>query len=68
MRDEVKGRSAPQNRSFASVEEMKKAIGTEVGVSGWLEISQQVLYFPFIFNSTLLFKWAVKLFLLFHQV
>ena len=41
MRDEVKGRSAPQNRSFASVDEMKKAVGTEVGVSGWLEITQQ---------------------------
>jgi hypothetical protein len=42
VRDEVKGRSAPQNRSFANVDEMKKAVGTEVGVSGWLEITQQV--------------------------
>lgn len=41
LRDEVKGRSAPQNRSFANVDEMKKAVGTEVGVSGWLEITQQ---------------------------
>ncbi|ELR11545.1 MaoClike dehydratase domain containing protein [Acanthamoeba castellanii str. Neff] len=31
VRDEVKGRSAPQNRSFANVDEMKKAVGTEVG-------------------------------------
>jgi hypothetical protein len=44
VREEVKGRSAPQSRSFASVDEMKKAVGTEVGVSGWLEISQQVPY------------------------
>jgi len=32
----------PEGRTFANVAEMKKAVGTEVGVSGWLEISQQV--------------------------
>jgi len=41
LRDEVKGRTPPASKTFKSVEDMKKAIGTEVGVSGWLEITQE---------------------------
>jgi len=41
LKDELKSRAVPEGRTFANVAEMKKAVGTEVGVSGWLEISQQ---------------------------